>query len=184
MQRDPIERWLEQVDDSALLPQMPADLPNRVRGRLERRRRNRQAGAVLGVMLLLTGAGFSLHALRTQGGMSPNMIARTVDQPFLSDIKADLRELKELEKEALASLDLMARAAEARPVVAEPVDPMQSVDEEVERAAQLLIYQGDRLRQELNLAEQATDSYQSAIELFPSTRAAQTARQRLEQIRS
>lgn len=184
VQRDPIERWLGELDDTAHVPQMPADLAERVRVGLQHRRRNRRAGAVLGATLLLAGAGVTLHSFRTGGGTPPNTIARAGDGAFPSDIEAELRELKELEKQAFATLDRMSEAARGEPVAAEPADPMQAVDEAVERAAQLLVYQGDRLREELNLAEQAADSYQSAIELFPSTRAAQTARERLGQIRS
>jgi hypothetical protein len=136
------------------------------------------------VTLLLAGAGISLHSRATHEGMPSNMVARGPDRQPHSDLEAELRELKAMEKQAFATLDRITEAAEAEPVDAEPVDPMQAVDNAVERAAQLLVYQGDRLREESNLAEQAADSYQSAIELFPSTRAAQTARRRLGQISS
>jgi hypothetical protein len=183
MQRDPLDPWLEQIDDAALIPRMPADLPSRVRARLQRRRRNRRIAAGALVAEFAFAALLSVHSVRSKK-MSPNDFVTSAgkDSPATLDLQAELRELEAMQADAFAALDQLIHSAQAQSASVPMPDPTAGVDLEVEQAARVLMYQADRLREELNLLQAAADSYRSVIELFPATRAAQTARTRLEQI--
>jgi hypothetical protein len=86
------------------------------------------------------------------------------------------------EPHALGELDQMSRGAQARAASLGLPEPTAAVDQQLEQAASLIVYQADRLRKEMNLPAEAIRSYRSAIELFPETRAAQAARARLDEM--
>jgi len=61
-------------------------------------------------------------------------------------------------------------------------DPVQQMEERVDRSAFLLLYQADRLYKDLNQTESAVAAYKEVIQLFPENQWADVARERLSQI--
>ncbi len=61
-------------------------------------------------------------------------------------------------------------------------DPMRQVERQVDKAAFVLIYQADRLYKELNQTESAVAAYKEIIQLFPTNRWAEVAKERLAEI--
>jgi len=59
---------------------------------------------------------------------------------------------------------------------------MEQVERQVDKAAFVLIYQADRLYKELNRTESAVAAYKEIIQLFPTNRWAEVARERLAEI--
>lgn len=61
-------------------------------------------------------------------------------------------------------------------------DPLEEVRQQVDKTAFILVYQADRLYNELNQTDSAVENYKRVIELFPENRWAKVARQRLSEI--
>jgi len=61
-------------------------------------------------------------------------------------------------------------------------DPLEEVQNQVDKTAFILVYQADRLYRELNQTDSAVENYNRVIELFPENRWAKVARQRLSEI--
>lgn len=186
MSRDPIERWLREVDEAAARPAMPVDLPARVRQRVQRRRRRRQIGTGAGAGLALV---LAVVLIRPYIATPPaeTIVKVPVPPPAAPDSQADLEaELQlamgNLRSRALAELKQLSRVAEARAATLGVLSPAEAVDQQLEQAAQLIVYQAERLQNELNLPAEAIHSYQRAVKLFPTTRAAGTARARLNEL--
>jgi hypothetical protein len=74
------------------------------------------------------------------------------------------------------------RLAALRAQIARP-DPVQQAQKELDQTALTLLQQGDHLYRDLDLAQPAADSYRAAVRLFPQTRWAAMARQRLADMR-
>jgi uncharacterized protein YoxC len=62
-------------------------------------------------------------------------------------------------------------------------DPLEEIQQQVDKTAFILVYQADRLYRELNQTESAVETYKRVIELFPENKWAQVARERLVQIK-
>lgn len=63
-------------------------------------------------------------------------------------------------------------------------DPDEQIREQTDKAALALLYQGDRFYRELNQPQSAIDAYEQVIRVFPKSRWAEEARQRLAKIKS
>jgi tetratricopeptide (TPR) repeat protein len=62
-------------------------------------------------------------------------------------------------------------------------DPLEEIQQQVDKTAFILVYQADRMYRELNQTESAVETYKRVIQLFPENQWAQVARQRLAQIK-
>jgi cell division protein FtsL len=62
-------------------------------------------------------------------------------------------------------------------------DPLEKVQQQVDKTAFILVYQADRLYRELNQTDSAVETYKRVIQLFPENQWAKVARERLEQIK-
>ena len=101
-------------------------------------------------------------------------------------------QVRELSARADATLNLVERVLEKqeqqqrlnelRAKLASIKDPLEEVQEQVDRTAFILIYQADRMYNELGLKKSAVERYNRLIELFPENRWATVARERLENI--
>ena len=72
-----------------------------------------------------------------------------------------------------------ARSFDARP----PMNLVDSIESEREKAALTLLDHADRLRRDLKQADAALAAYRRTIELFPETRWAAVAKQRIEDLK-
>jgi len=61
-------------------------------------------------------------------------------------------------------------------------DPIEEIRKQVDKTAFILVYQADRLYNELNQTDSAVENYTRVIKLFPENRWAKVARQRLKEI--
>lgn len=61
-------------------------------------------------------------------------------------------------------------------------DPLEEIEKQLDQTAFTLLYQADRLYQELNQTESAVAAYKEVIQLFPGNRWADVARERLLEI--
>jgi len=77
-----------------------------------------------------------------------------------------------------------SRLDELQAQLASIPDPLEEVQNQVDKTAFVLVYQADRLYRELNQTDSAVENYNRVIALFPENRWAKVARQRLSEIES
>jgi tetratricopeptide (TPR) repeat protein len=75
-----------------------------------------------------------------------------------------------------------SRLDELQAQLASIPDPLEEVQNQVDKTAFVLVYQADRLYRELNQTDSAVENYNRVIALFPENRWAKVARQRLSEI--
>ncbi len=63
-------------------------------------------------------------------------------------------------------------------------DPLEKIQQEVDRTAFILVYSADRMYKELNLTDSAVETYKRVIELFPENQWAKVAQERLDKIQT
>jgi len=61
-------------------------------------------------------------------------------------------------------------------------DPLEEIQTQVDKTGFILVYQADQMYREFKLIDSASRMYRRVIELFPQSRWAEVARQRLSQI--
>jgi TolA-binding protein len=101
-------------------------------------------------------------------------------------------QIKQLQVRTDAALNLIqevlnkerrqSRLNELQAQLASISDPLEEVREQVDKTAFILVYEADRLYNELNQTDSAVENYNRVIELFPENRWAKVARQRLSEI--
>jgi hypothetical protein len=205
-----LRQLLRQADDSA--PPRHAwsgDLARQVRTRARRRRRTVQSVAVAAFVLAsVAGAGLRLARLQfdrqhlakhvTPPGhvdplpapVSPPRPAIVVDAEALrrenTQLEAEAR-LHQLTAEAMlrreASAAREAGMTRANDALARRPDPVVAIAAGRGQAAQTMLRYGDRLLREPD-PKAAAVAYERVLELFPSTAEAESARQRLAQLKT
>jgi len=102
------------------------------------------------------------------------------------------QELKHLQAETDAVLNLVQQVLEEerktqrlndlQATLASIPDPIEEAQRQVDKTAFILVYQADRLYRQSNQTDSAVHAYNQVIKLFPQTRWAEVARQRLTEI--
>ena len=85
-------------------------------------------------------------------------------------------------KEVLEDEQRQHRLGELQAQLASIPDPLEEVRKQVDKTAFILVYEADRLYNELNQTDSAVENYNRVIKLFPENRWAKVARQRLSEI--
>jgi tetratricopeptide (TPR) repeat protein len=85
-------------------------------------------------------------------------------------------------QEVLEEERRQSRLDELQAQLASIHDPLEETRKQVDKTAFILVYQADRLYNELNQTDSAVENYNRVIELFPENRWAKVARQRLSEI--
>ncbi len=182
MTHDPFRQLLQDAELSAVPPR-PAgvDFPAAIRRRLQRRQNIRRR--TIGVaVLLLAGGLVSLHLRPRQ------KIASVVPQATPQELRAQIAALDQTATlHALTAQKLLAMEHSQRLrdklKAAERSDPLAEIQFQRDRAALTLVYQADRLMRQKEPG-QAIAAYRRAIQLFPESRWAAVARQKLIEIKA
>jgi hypothetical protein len=170
-----LRELLHQADADAGPPPLGHRLPERVLLRELRTRRGIALASSAAAAIFLAIGVTTLWRANMPGqpvGVRPTDIMRL---QRAADSRASIaRRIAELRQrdERLAAL----QAEAARP------DPVQRAQLEVDQTALTLLQQGDHLYRELGLDRPAADSYHRAVRLFPQTRWAAVAQQRLAEM--
>ena len=176
-----LEHLLRQVDQAAARPApLPADLADRVI-RQARRRRAAKLGGALVVLLAATGVAAVLF-------QAPGAPVRLTEAPPAAPVPAEIDSTEAQVKSRLVVIEhLLAREkqrrrlARAQAIIARP-DPLERLDRQLEQTALVIVAQADRKVRQWNLKGSAARDYRRVIELFPQTRWAAVARERLTAI--
>lgn len=169
-------RELLQRADSAVAPAEidPTALAGAVRQRAVRRRRRRHVS-----IAILLAVGSIIPVLLVRDGRSPPPVAvgsRAVALDIL-DLPLLERQRDLHERTAAAMLRLERARKTAAGVVVDPF--LSQLRQERNRAALILVEQGDRLRRQFGDRAAAEQTYRQAARLFPDSPAGAAAGQRL-----
>ena len=192
MSDDPLKKLLQQADAMAGgPPETPGDLAQRVRVLAARRQRVRVGFSAAAAAIVLV-VGMTL--LWPQGSAPPQpvneppVVQVEQSQPDIARLKAEIERLHREADTRLAVvqrtqeiLEEMRRFEELKRQPPWP-DAVANVRREVDQAAYTLVSQADRMCRELDLCDSAAVKYRRVVELFPETRWAVVARQRLSEL--
>jgi hypothetical protein len=183
MTEDRIGNLLQQADQMAGSAAAPANLTAVVRRRARWRRTIRMAAPVGAAVAALAAVG--VWSLATGTGKTAQDQERFVSiETQLAQLQARTDATLKLIQDVLEKERQQRKLAELKAKLANIGDPLEEVQEQVEKTAFILVYQADRMYQQRNQRDSALATYNRVIELFPQTRSAQTARERLSEIRT
>jgi tetratricopeptide (TPR) repeat protein len=181
MTEDKLRKLLQETDRMAGPPgEVHVDLAA-VRRRANRRTFVRLAAPLVAAAVLLLAVGLWNHAIRTPDtNREPEKIASLEAQ--VKQLQARTDATLSLIHQVLEQEQRQQRLDELEAQLASIGDPIEEMQEQVDKTAFILVYQADRLYRELNQTDSAIENYNRVIELFPENRWAKVARQRLEEI--
>ncbi|HCO94886.1 MAG TPA: hypothetical protein DIU00_13200 [Phycisphaerales bacterium] len=87
-------------------------------------------------------------------------------------------------QEVLEEERRQSRLDELQAQLASIPDPLKEIRQQVDKTAFILVYEADRLYNELNQTDSAIENYNRVIKLFPENRWTKVARQRLSEIKN
>jgi hypothetical protein len=183
LRNDDIDELLHGADAQTRLRLLtPAEMARRV-WLAERRGRQRRAAVGSAVVLLLMSTAVSLYIRRAEVAQ-PVTVAADVNFEGRRDLNSELAELKEeADMHArLARRMIEDREKESATTLRRRVglaDPIDDVRERVEIVAYRMIYDAEQLEAAQRPPTEMIVIYRDVIRLFPHTRSAELARQRL-----
>lgn len=158
----------------------------RVNVSLIRRRANRKN--IINLVAPFAAAAVLMFAL----SILALMFRTTEPTPEQKKIVLLETQIKQLQARTDAALSLIqevlederrqSRLDELQAQLASIPDPLEEIRNQVDKTAFILVYQADRLYNELNQTDSAVENYNRVIKLFPENRWAKVARQRLSEI--
>ena len=178
MTEDKIQDLLQNADRTVGPPVLVSVELSAIRGRARRRQLARLA-TYLGAGVVLIALGFC--------------VLTAVDKSREKEKIAPLQmQVKQLQKQTDATLKLIEEVLESErrqrqldklyAELASIPDPLEEIQTQVDKTGFILVYQADQMYRELKLIDSASRMYQRVIELFPQSRWAAVARQRLSEI--
>ena len=178
---DPIHDLLCEADASVAPPRRIEDLADAARRTAGARQRIRSVSGA--VVVLLLGASLVFVSFKDRRGVVADSHAMTPQQ-----IEQARRDLAELDQQAQYHERLAQRIAERepgrRPAARERAGWIDAsrVRRDLDEAAFSIVYQGDRLARQPDLATPAADLYRQVIADFPGSSWAPVARERLARL--
>ena len=184
MTEDKIKNLLREADKMATSP-MPVctHLTDAVRRRAGRKRLINVAAPITTAVMLLLALGI--------WRLTSRPAETTQEQKRIALLEARLQQLQvrtdstlNLIHQILDHERRQRRLKELKARLASIPHPLEEIRKEADRTAFILVYQADRMYRELNQKDSAVRNYKRVIELFPQTRSAEVAKQRLSEIQN
>ena len=183
MTEDEIKTLLQKADETAGGPAFARVNLSAIRRRANRRRFVNIAGPVAAAAVLVAALSIWGLTLKTaRATRERQRIASLENQVKQLQARADAA--MSLIREVLEQERRQQRLDELEAQLASIPDPLEEMRKQVDKTAFMLVYQADRLYNQLNQTDSAVDNYKRVIKLFPENRWARVARQRLEEIES
>lgn len=181
MTRDRIETLLQGADHRAGRPVFGRVAAIEIRRRAHRRRVTRTiAPLAVAAMIAVAVVLLNVPGREPKGEPEPQSIASLQEQVRQLQERTDAT--LQLVQQVLEQDRRQRRLAEAEAELASIPDPMEQLERQVDKTAFLLIYRADQLYKELDETESAVAAYKEIIQLFPTNRWAEVARERLAEI--
>jgi len=179
MTEDKIKNLLYEADQTA---GGPVPLSSNLAAAVRRRASRRQTA---NLALRVAAAAVILFAI----GIWSFNVKKTRDRQRIVALEMQIKELKtqtdatlNLIREVLDEERKQRRLNELQAQLASYSDPLEEIQKQADKTAFFLVYQANRMYRELDQKDSAIKAYKRVIELFPQSRWAEVARQRLSEI--
>jgi septal ring factor EnvC (AmiA/AmiB activator) len=180
MNNDRLEQLLQAADKSAGRPVYHTDnLADFVHRRARRRRIKMVVAPIAAAFLILAGF-WILPKTVGQKPLTPEQIASLNTQ--IRDLNKRVDATLNLVREVLAQQKAQQRLDELNAQLAAIPDPLDELNKKVEKTAFILVYYADKRYEESGNPQDVIQTYNRVIELFPDTRSAKLAKQKLVEI--
>jgi len=183
MTRDKIQNLLQNADRMAGPPRPVSVGLQSVARRHVHHRHHRNIIASLSAAAVII---FSLGAWQWTA-----KLGRINEQKRVAKMQTDMQLLRaqtdatlRVVNELLERQKQQQRIAELRAKLAAIDDPLEKVKEQIEKTAFIIVYQADKKWQRPSQRAAAIADYKTVLRLFPDTRSAEQAKQRLAQIQN
>ncbi len=154
-----------------------------IRKKAQRRKIINIASPIAAAAALILGVGFLMSQIPVIEPIEkPTETAST--QMKIKQLQASTDVTINLIHEILEQERSQQRLHELEVELASIPDPIEQINEELDRTAFILVYSADKMYNELNLTDSAVETYKRVIKLFPDNQWAQVARERLDTIRN
>lgn len=179
-----LEQLLQIADKAAGEPLYKSgNLSEIVHRRARKRRIKIIISPIAAVVLILAGLCFYTFMKNPQQKpLTPEQIASLNAQ--IKDLNTRIDSTLKLVEEITARQRAQERLDELNAELASIPDPIEEMNQKIEKTAFILLYYTDKGYEEFNNAEDAEVAYWRVIELFPQTLSARLAKERLEKIRN
>jgi len=179
--QEKIERLLARADEAAGEPAFALATAAGIRRRIHRERLVTMAVPTTVAAGIVLGATLWVVCLPTgRPQPQPQRIASLEEQ--VRQLRAQTEATLKLLQEVLETDRRERRLASLEAEFASIPDPIREIERQVDKAAFILVYQADKVYQELNESESAVRAYREVIQFFPTSPWAQVARERLARI--
>ena len=179
MEEDKIESLLQKADQAAGSPAyLSANLTAAVRRRATHRRFMHFAAPLAAAAMVLIAFGI-YQLIGTPAGDMNEQIRLAALKAEVEQLRAQTDATLKLVREVLANQRRQQRIAELEAKLASIPDPLEEMQRQADKTAFILVYQANRMYDELDQKDSAIQTYNRVIELFPQSKWAEVARQKL-----
>ena len=180
MTEDKIKNLLQKADQTAGRPvPVSVDL-SAVHRSANRRHVANLAVRIAAAAVVVTALGiWSFNAKKTRD--QQRIVALEIQ---IEQLQAQTDATLNFIREVLEEDRKQRRLNELRAQLASIPDPARQIQKQVDKTAFILVYQANRMYRELDQKDSAIKAYNRVIELFPQSRWAEEARQRLSEIKN
>ena len=182
MTEDNLKNLLQKADRTAGPPEPVSVKLSDIRRRANKKRMLFYRSPIAAAAVVLVTACIWFLFIRTH--QAPDR------QEKIASLEAQIKQLQastdaaiSLINEVLETERRQSRLNELQVKLASMPDPLEEVQQQVDKTAFILVYQADRMYRELNQTELAVETYKRVIQLFPENQWAKVARERLAQIK-
>jgi hypothetical protein len=185
MTEDKLKNLLQNADQNAGNPS-PARLDISI---IHKRAKRRQIyhlvyPAAAAAIVIIAISIWSLSGKKTELIEAPKQIATNNIEVKIKLLQVSTDETIKLIHDIIEQEDRQRRINKLEAELAAIPDPIEEINEQLDRTAFILVYSADRMYNELNLTDSAIDTYKRVIKLFPENQWAKVARERLEEIKN
>ena len=183
MTEDRIKNLIQEADRLAGQPEYVKVDISAIRRKAQRRKIINIASPVAAAAVMIFGVSFLILQIQDIEPIEePTEIAST--EMKIKQLQASTDATINFIHEILEQEQRQKRIHELEAELASIPDPIEKVNEELDRTAFILVYSADKMYNELNLTDSAVETYKRVIQLFPDNQWAQVARERLDTIKN
>jgi hypothetical protein len=183
MTEDKIKNLLKETDRLSGRPESFKVDISAIQKKARRRKIINIASPVAAAAVLILGVCF-LVLQAPDTGPTEKPVETATTQMKIKQLQANTEATISLIHEILEQERSQQRLNELEVELASIPDPVEKVNEELDRTAFILVYSADKMYNELNLTDSAVETYKRVIKLFPDNQWAQVARERLDTIKN
>ena len=179
MTEDKIKNLLQKADQIAGRPApVPANLAAVVRQRANQRRFARLAAPIAAAAMVLIAFGI-WRLTSTPADQTHEQVKVAALQAEIEQLRAQTGATLKLVREVIANQRRRSRLEELEAKLARIPDPLEEMQRQADKTAFILVYEANRMYDELNQKDSAIQTYNMVIQLFPKSKWAGVARRRL-----